>query len=77
MYVKLVRVGEAESVYECDRYFIRPTNEAGFFDITLESDREWGYVYLGAIDRTKTSIYVMNNDGKTIEHYAPVVAQAA
>ena len=77
MYVKLrFRTGH-ESLYQCDRFFINPTT--GSFthaDITLESNHPEGCVSIGSLDRTQLDIFVMNDQGKTIETYWAAVAPA-
>lgn len=76
MYVKIVRPNQGDSLYECTRFFIEPCSEGPerftHSIVTLESTNPLNNVYIGALDRTQVEIYVMNDQGKTIERYAPI-----
>ncbi len=67
MFVKIIR-GNNEVMYECERYQINPWHHktsSGNFFITIEP-----CCITEEIDKTvpeHLAIYVMNNDGKTID----------
>lgn len=66
MYVKVVSVS-TESIYECERFLMRPV-EGTFKDSVIDLESSRGAVSI-EVDRTKSDIYVMNADGRTIDRY--------
>lgn len=71
MYVKFMFHPDGrEALYQCDRFFLSPIpGSYDASDVHLESNHPNGSVTVGAIDRREVSIYVMNDQGKTIESY--------
>jgi hypothetical protein len=70
MFVKLVFHDGRASLYQCDRFFIAPVpGSYTFSEVTLESNHPNGSVSLGQLDRTQVNIFVMNDQGRTIESY--------
>ena len=64
MFIKVVR-GSVETLYECARYTKRPTGDFNEVELQMEgtSDQVIGIIY----DARDTDVYVMNNDGQTVE----------
>ena len=83
MFVKLQFRDGRESIYQCDRFFSIPVPVSaihyipGSVDVSLESNHPNGSVHLGQLDRSRMSIFVMNDAGKTIETYHAVPAADA
>lgn len=67
MLIKVTRPSEKSfAVYECDRYFINFRDGKDF--ITLE-ENDGNSITLEMMGDNGTCVYVMNNDGKTIDSY--------
>lgn len=68
MFIKVKHTAR-ESLYECDRYHINPTENDDVFIITMEKDSPGNGAISLEIHKTQldTAIYIMNQEGKTID----------
>ena len=72
MFVKVIYETGRESLYECDEVYIdhlesKDSNDPGSLYLTLTRDLKDKHV---EVAKDKNEVYLMNNDGKTIDKYA-------
>ena len=68
MLVKIEQ-GHNTATYECNRYYVAPIeNKPDEVNITLEGNEPGSYIGMIA-DKRNTLMYVMNNDGKTVDSF--------
>jgi hypothetical protein len=82
MFVKFKSLDNRESIYQCDRFFLTPHPESSLGEISLEADTpppNGSCIHIGELDLTTVSIFVMNDQGRTIETYwaRPKTGQSA
>ena len=70
MFVKVVRK-DNDSVFECDRVHRRPVIDTpGFVEFSLEGHKPGSNISIQVqVEDRETSVYLMNDDGTTIERY--------
>ena len=80
MFINIIREQDdgrrACGIYECDRVFLRPTTEGPNgtpprehdVEVNMESNGPGGSITL-VLDKQTTELYVMNENGRTIDSY--------
>lgn len=69
MFIKVIRKPlKHMAVYECNRYYLKPNEESGTEDVTLESN-DGNSITLMLGRNEGINLYIMNEDGRTIDTF--------